>query len=188
MAIIGDIVSLAKELFIFIVSKNKISDQFIDINEYDSDEDKRLKMAHNERMTRQRITGITNEAAQKEVLKMCKHSSAIPNYRFFESFDKILIVDGDSHQFKLDEEKRKFYDKESIRAYLVGSLFIFLSVVMFWIEGITKHTLVILPILTLIGSACYIACYRLWVPSEKKLQEAQKYISDYYNSIDTDQQ
>lgn len=188
MAIIGDVISLARELFILIVSKNKISDQFIDINEYDSDEDKRLKMAHNERMTRQRITGLTNEAAQKEVLKMCEHSSAIPNYRFFEPFDKISIVDGESHQFKLDEEKRKFYDKESRSAYLAGSFFIFLSIVMFWMEGITKHTLVILPVLILMGCVCYIACYRLWVPSEKKLKAAQKYISDYYNSIDTDQQ
>lgn len=72
MAFIGDIISLAKELFILVTSKNKVSDQFIDINEYDSDEDKRLKMAHNERMTRQRITGLTNETAQKEALKMCE--------------------------------------------------------------------------------------------------------------------
>lgn len=186
MAFIGDIISLAKELFILVTSKNKILDQFIDINEYDSDEDKHLKMAHNERMTRQRITGLTNETAQKEALKMCEHYTAIPNYRFFAPFDKCVIVDGDSHQLKLDEEKRKFYDKESQYAYIVGVFFSFLAVVTFWYEGITKYTLVMLPVFILIAVVCYIACYRLLVPSEKKLKEAQKYISDYYNSIDTD--
>ncbi len=160
------------------------ADVFLDISDTDSKERNKYKTEHNERLERKKITGVSNSWAQGKIIKICDKNTDIPKYSYFAPFDGYLKKDKDSNKLILDEHKIKFNKSESQWAYGVFSAMFLSCVTLYWFEGFTVLTGLLIVLLGVIGVIALIGCFILSPPGDRKIQEAKDYIDCYYTLIE----
>lgn len=125
---------------------------------------------------------MSNFQLQDEIEKMVFfHYYRISNLRYFAKFNIFLRL----------EQNRVILDNKQIVAMnrlFYFLLFLSILLVVIGITELTNTPIKILDVISPIGNAIllFICSILIKPPSKKEIKKAQKYISDYYNSIDTD--
>lgn len=155
------------------------------IRDTDSEDQREYKYRYNKILELKQITGISNSWSQEEIFKICDKNADVPEFNYFSSFDGYLKKDKDN-KLIFDEDKLKFNKTESRWAYGIFSTMAFFCVILFFLYGFTRFSGVFIIPFGVMGFFAFIGCLMLSPPSDRKIQEAKKYIHDYYVTISSE--